>query len=130
MNKKIILAVVALVLVAVLIGGVWLMFGAPETQQGEKTIAVDVIMLDGTITTFDYSTDEEFLGPLLTAQELIDGEMGDYGIFVKTVNGVTVDDSKQQWWLLTKGGESVMTSFDQTPIVDGDKFELTLVEGY
>ena len=44
--------------------------------------------------------------------------------------GETADASRQQWWCLTKGGESVNTSADQTPIADGDVFELTLTEGY
>ncbi len=39
-------------------------------------------------------------------------------------------ESKQQWWCITKGGEQVNTSADQTPIADGEQFELTLKEGY
>ncbi len=130
MSKKALIAVVALVAVAAIALGVWFMFGAPETQQGEKTITVEVIMLDETSETFEFTTSEEFLGPVLLAEELVEGEMGDYGLFVTAANGVAVDDSKQQWWMLTKGGESVMTGFDSTPIADADKFELTLVEGY
>ena len=47
-----------------------------------------------------------------------------------TVNGVTVDDSKQQWWCFTQDGEMLMTGVDTTPIADGDHFEITLTEGY
>ena len=31
---------------------------------------------------------------------------------------------------ITKAGEQVNTSADQTPVADGDEFELTLKEGY
>ncbi len=77
-----------------------------------------------------YQTDAEYLGEVLTANKLIEGEDGQYGLFITTANGVKADDSKQQWWCITKGGEQVNTSADQTPIQDGDQFELTLTEGY
>ena len=46
------------------------------------------------------------------------------------VNGIAADDSKQEWWCFTKGGEEMMTGVDTTPIADGDAFEITLTEGY
>ena len=42
----------------------------------------------------------------------------------------TADDSQQQWWCFTKGGEMLETGVDTTPIADGDAFEITLTEGY
>ena len=42
------------------------------------------------------------------------------------INISEVDVYKRQ----TKGGEQVNTSADQTPIADGEQFELTLKEGY
>ena len=51
-------------------------------------------------------------------------------MFITTVDGETADDSKEQWWCITKGGEMVNTGADQTPIQDQDQFELTLKEGY
>ena len=62
--------------------------------------------------------------------ELVAGEIGQYGLFITTVDGETADDSKQQWWCITKGGEQGNTSADTTPIGDGDQFELTLTQGY
>ena len=52
------------------------------------------------------------------------------GLFFYTVDVETVDDANQEWWCLTKGGESLMTGADSTPIADGDQFELTLTVGY
>ena len=51
-------------------------------------------------------------------------------MFIQTVDKETADEGKQQWWCITKGGEQVNTSADQTPIADQDQFELTLKEGY
>jgi len=58
------------------------------------------------------------------------GDESQYGLFVKTVAGVTIDESKQEWWNFTKGGEPLFTGVDTTPIADGDKFEITLTVGY
>ena len=79
---------------------------------------------------FQYSTDAEYLVEVLKENELVDGEEGEYGLFIQTVDKETADEGKQQWWCITKGGEQVNTSADQTPIADQDQFELTLKEGY
>ena len=45
-------------------------------------------------------------------------------------DGETAEESAQEWWKLTKGGEMVNTGVDATPIADGDAFELTFMVGY
>lgn len=101
-----------------------------EPQVGTKTITVQIIV-DGTDTvTKSIRTDAEYLRGALEEEDLIAGEESQYGLFVKTVNGITVDDAKQQWWCFTKGGEDLFTGVDTTPIADGDKFEITLKTGY
>ena len=64
------------------------------------------------------------------SEKLVDGEDGEFGMFITTADGEQADDSKQQWWCITKAGEQVNTSADQRPVADGDEFELTLKEGY
>ena len=102
----------------------------PAPQQGGKTIAVQVVLLDGESSDYTIQTDEEYLRGALESIDLIEGSESEYGLFVTTVNGVTVDDSKQQWWCFTQDGEMLMTGVDTTPIADGDHFEITLTEGY
>lgn len=81
-------------------------------------------------TTKTISTDAEFLRGALEQENLIAGDESQYGLFVKTVNGITADDANQEWWCFTKGGETLFTGVDTTPIADGDKFEITLTVGY
>ena len=101
-----------------------------EPQVGTKTITVQIIV-DGTDTvTKSIQTDAEYLRGALEEEDLIAGEESQYGLFVKTVNGITVDDAKQQWWCFTKGGKDLFTGVDDTLIADGDKFEITLKTGY
>ena len=42
------------------------------------------------------------------------------------MDGVTADAEKQEWWCITKNGEQLNTGADQTPIADGEHYELTL----
>lgn len=129
-NKKTnLIAVIVLVVVLAAAGLLYMKF-KPGTTAGEKEITVKVSALENGEKSFTYQTDAEYLGEVLTANKLIEGESGQYGLFITTANGVKADDSKQQWWCITKGGEQVNTSADQTPIQDGDQFELTLTEGY
>ena len=66
----------------------------------------------------------------LEQEGLVAGEESEYGLFVKTVDGYTADDSNQEWWCFTKNGESLTTGVDTTPIADGEHFEATLTVGY
>ena len=110
--------------------GVLFHINKPETTAGEKEINVVVIHADQTEKTFTYQTDAEYLADVLLENKLVDGDMGSYGLFITTVDGETADDSKQQWWCITKGGEQVNSGADALPIADGDQFELTMMEGY
>ena len=128
-NKKIWLAAAALVAAVAVLLGVYFVT-RPAPQQGGKTISVQVVLLDGESSDYTIQTDEEYLRGALESIDLIEGSESEYGLFVTTVNGVTVDDSKQQWWCFTQDGEMLMTGVDTTPIADGDHFEITLTEGY
>lgn len=101
-----------------------------DTAAGEKHITISVVHSDSSKSTFSYDTDAEYLGEVLTEEGLAEGTEGPYGMFITTVDGETADDSKEQWWCITKDGEMVNTGADQTPIQDQDQFELTLKEGY
>ncbi len=101
----------------------------PEPQEGAKTITVQMVY-DDVVTSVTIQTDAEFLRGALEEKSLIAGDESEYGLFVKTVNGRTADDAKQEWWCFTKGGETLMTGVDSTPIADGEVFEVTLKVGY
>ena len=66
----------------------------------------------------------------LEEQKLIAGDESEFGLYVRTVNGYTADDSKQEWWMFTRNGESLMTGVDATPIADGEQYEIALTTGY
>lgn len=124
-NKKTLLAVAALAVVAALLLGVWYA-ARPQTQAGDKTVVVEVVHADASAREFTCHTDAEYLGQLLLEEKLAEGEPGAYGLFITTVDGETAQESLRQWWCITKAGERVDTGADSTPIADGDHFELTM----
>ena len=66
------------------------------------------------------------LGDALIEHNLISGENGPYGLYVKVVNGITADyDINQSYWSLSKDGEYLQTGVDVTEISDGEHYELT-----
>lgn len=123
------LAIIALLIVVAALFGVY-RFTRPNSETGAKTVTIDVIHRDASLKTFTCHTDREFLGELLTDEELASGENGPYGLFITTVDGETADDAAQEWWCITSDQEMLNTSADQTPLTDGDKYELTLTTGY
>ena len=129
-SKKgiVILAVVLAVCVAVAFG-VYLAT-RPAGQAGDKTITVVIDAGDGNPKTTQVRTSEEFLGPMLVAENLASGDSGDFGLFITQAGGVTANDSRQEWWCITKGGAEVLTGADEIALADGEQFELTLTTGY
>lgn len=128
MNKKLLAGVLALVLVVAALIGIYFAT-RPATSAADKTITATVVA-NGEEEAFTIHTDEEYLRGALESIDLIAGEESEYGLFVTTVNGITADDANQEWWCFTKGGESLNTGVDSTPIADGDAFEITLTVGY
>lgn len=96
----------------------------------KKTVTVTVTHKDGSTKDFTYETTEEMLGPVLVSEKLIEGEDGQYGLFITTVDGYTADSGSQEWWCLTVDGESAMTGIDSTPIEEGKSYGLVLTVGY
>ena len=124
-NKKTLFAVAALAVIAVLMLGLWYV-SLPQTQAGDKTVVVEVVHSDESTKEFTYHTSAEYLGEVLLAEQLVEGEQSTYGLFITTVDGETAQDSLRQWWCITKDGKQTETGADTVPIADGDHFELTM----
>jgi len=128
-NKKIVFGIVALVAVVALMAGAYLLW-MPKGVEGAKQIEVAVVRAEGNSKQFSVRTDRLFLRGALEEIGLVGGEESQFGLFVKTVDGYTADDGKQEWWCFTKGGEQLFTGVDVTPVENGDRFEITLTVGY
>lgn len=95
-----------------------------EFGKGEKTVEVEVKVEEQSVT-FTINTNAETLGAALLEHELIAGEDGQYGIYVKTVNGILADyDVNKSYWGFYQNGEYLMSGVDTTAIVGGEHFEI------
>ena len=130
-NRKLIIGVVCVALLAVVMFVVWRLNG-PQTQAvaGAKGITVQVAHKDGSSKDFDLHTDQEFLGRALVEGNVVEDNQSAYGLYILTADGETADADSQEWWQITKSGEYLMTGADETPIADGDHYELTLTVGW
>ena len=129
-NLKLIMIAAIAFVVLIVIGIVVWQATKPEGTEGMKSFTFTVVDAEGNETIHKLKSDAEMLGEALLAEELIAGETGEFGIYVKTVGGITADEANQEWWCLTKGGEAVMTGADQTPLEDGAAYEFTLTVGW
>ena len=125
-KKKIILALVALIVVVGVFVGVWFAT-RPESTEGAKSITVQVVHADKTEKSFTYTTDAEKLGAFLEAENLIVGS-GD-GMF-HTVDGEKADWSvNQSYWAFYVNGEYATAGIYDTDIVDGTVYKLEYTLG-
>lgn len=107
--------------------------GVPENVQemgtGETQFYLVVVDKDSNETGFDITTDKTTVGDALLELELIDGEQGAYGLYVKTVNGITADyDTDGTYWAFYIDGEYAQSGVDATEITNGAVYTLK-VEG-
>ena len=91
--------------------------------EGAVQFAFTVVDKDGNETAFEIHTDKEIVGEALLELEMIAGEDGAYGLYVKTVNGITADyDVDQTYWAFYVDGEYATSGVDTTPIEEGKTY--------
>ena len=75
--------------------------------------------------TFTVHTDKDTVGAALIEHGLIAGDEGQFGLYVKYVNGMLADyDIDQTYWSFYINGEMAMTGVDGTPITEGETYQL------
>lgn len=95
-----------------------------ELGKGAVTVKVEVKAEDKSVT-FTVHTDKTVLGDALLEHSLIAGDEGEFGLYVKAVNGMTADyDVNQAYWAFYKDGEMMNTGVDGATIADGEHYEL------
>lgn len=91
--------------------------------EGETAFTFTVVDGDGNQTVYEIHTDKQTVGDALTELGLIEGEDSEYGLYVKTVNGITVDyDTDGKYWAFYANGEYAQTGVDGTEIEAGASY--------
>ena len=95
-----------------------------ELGTGATTLVVRVEAEEQEVT-FTVKTDKDTVGAALLEHELIAGEAGTYGLYVKVVNGMTADyDVDRSYWAFYVNEEYAMTGVDATAIEEDTVYRL------
>lgn len=97
--------------------------GVTELGEGALSFNFSVVDKDGNETKFLIHTDKTTVGDALLELGLIEGDAGDYGLYVKKVNGILADyDVDQTYWGFFVNGEYAMSGVDSTDVVAGESY--------
>lgn len=78
-------------------------------------------------TKFEVHTDKATVGEALQEVKLISGDESAYGLYVKTVNGITADyDTDKTYWAFYINGEYAMTGVDATAVEAGKTYSFKI----
>ncbi len=97
--------------------------GKTVLGEGAVKFTFTVTDVEGKETVFEINTDKKTVGDALLEHGLIAGEEGAYGLYVKTVNGITVDyDKDGKYWAFYVNGEYASSGVDTTDVVAGTAY--------
>jgi len=94
-----------------------------SANAGSKSFTFEVVDPDGKSESFDIKSDAKTVGEALMAEGLVEGEDGPYGLYVKTVNGITLDyETHGMYWAFYVNGEYGMSGCELTDIEEGSTY--------
>lgn len=117
-RTAVIAAAVAVICVALAIA-CWCFF-RPQAQAGGKEIAINVTHSDGSVKSFEISTDAAYLYEAQEPEGILQGEDSEYGLFVTAVDGEAADESAGEYWMYDVNGEPAQYGVESQPVADGD----------
>lgn len=97
---------------------------------GKTSFDFQVVYDNGKCENYLIKTDKKNVGEALSELGLIEGENGDYGLMVDTVNGVkAVYEEDHKYWAFYVDGNYAPKSADQTEIEKGKKYSFEIEKG-
>ena len=96
-----------------------------EAQVSSQTAEFTFKVTDasGKETDFTINTDKKTVGEALLEKNLIAGDDSEYGLYVKTVNGVTLDyDKDGMYWAFYENGQYASKGVDSTEVTAGAEY--------
>jgi hypothetical protein len=123
---KIIIGVIIVAVIAAIFAAVYANFGAKPTA-GSKNITIEVIDNEEQTTSYEVSTDAEYLRQAMdeSGMEFSGTESEEYGMMVDTINGLTADyDADGAYWAFWVDGEYCSYGIDSQPVEDGQDYQI------
>lgn len=121
MKRILSLALCALMIICSLLFAVSCGNGEGETV----TFTLEVEHLDGTRRTFSVTTSESNVADALVNEGYVSGDMDTYGLYIKTVDGETLDYSRDNaYWAFYVDGEYAQAGVSFTQPENGATYLL------
>lgn len=127
-NKALILTVSIVAAIAVLLALTAFVI-KPVGLFGVKKVTVE-INTGETVSEYTVKTKADNLADVLLDNDLVEGDIGEYGLYINAAGGYTADVANEEWWCIYQSGEMLMTGASDTPVANGDHFEVVLEVGY
>ena len=92
-----------------------------ELGEGKLSFLFEVVDTEGAESWFLVKTDAETVGAALVENGLVEGTVGDYGLYVTSVCGMELiwSEENPHYWAFYINGEYAQTGADSTPIEEG-----------
>lgn len=92
--------------------------------EGESQFTFMVTDTEGNTHGYEVHTDETVVGKALLSLGLIDGDDSEYGLYVKTVDGITLDyDTDGKYWAFYIDDSYATSGVDTTDIEPDSTYE-------
>ena len=96
-----------------------------EVGEGAANFELTIVDKDGVTHLYRVHTNVGMMGEALTEVNLIDGEQGPYGMYIKSVLGQVLDyETDGMYWSFYVNGEYAQTGVDQIPVEHDGKYML------
>ncbi len=124
-NKKVILAVVALVAVIGILATMYVLF-REKPVAGSKTITIEVVNKAQESILYEVHTDAEYLRQAMEEAEGLEfgGTESEYGLTVESINGETALFDDGAYWSFYVNDGYCNYGIDTQPVLDGDAFRI------
>ncbi len=91
--------------------------------EGAVSFTFEVVDAEKNAIYFTINTDKATVGEALQDVELVSGDESEYGLYVKTVNGITADyDVDKTYWAFYIDGEYASTGVSSTAVEAGKTY--------
>ena len=114
------------------VSGIWndALYTEDTTLGSGSTAFTLIVSAEDKSITVTVNTDKETVGEALLEHNFIEGDAGDYGLYVKKVNGMLADyDVDQTYWAFYENDEYAMSGVDATAITAGVTYKLERTKG-
>ena len=125
-NKKKLLGIGLIIVLVVIMALVYGKF-REKPVEGSKNITIEVVNSKEESKVYELKTDAEYLlGAMEEAEGLtFEGEEGEYGMSIMTVNGETADfNVDASYWSFYVNDEYCNYGVSEQPVEDGDAFTI------